>query len=85
MQDLRITSAPTTSVAGRILEGRPLTDQEGNRILGQSGTEIFEKHYQGESVKRDLQHLGLLRPAQEGLLRRAACMLRNRDHLAPSS
>ncbi|KAN0075189.1 hypothetical protein V8E54_007800 [Elaphomyces granulatus] len=45
------------------------TDQEGNRILSQSGTEIFKKHYQDESVKRDLQHLGLLRrsPSTRGM------------------
>lgn len=53
-------------------------------MLGQSGTEIYEKHYQSEFVLRDLQNVVLLRPPQEGLLRRAAGMLKNRDPLAPS-
>jgi Protein of unknown function (DUF3435) len=53
-------------------------------VLGQSGTNTFEKHYQREFVMRDLQNVVLLRPPQEGLLRRAAGMLKNRDPGAPS-
>jgi hypothetical protein len=60
------------------------TDQERNRVLGQSGTRVFERHYQSEFVKRDLQHVVLLRPPQESLLKRAAGMLKNRDPFAPS-
>ena len=60
------------------------TNQEQNRILGHSGIRIFEKYYQREFINRDLQHVVLLRPPQEGLLQRAAGMLRNRDPLAPS-
>ena len=61
------------------------TSQERKRVLGQSGDFIFEKHYQAEFIQRDLQHVVLLRPPQEGLLQRAAGMLRNRDPLAPSN
>jgi PAS domain-containing protein len=61
------------------------TSQERKRVLGQSGDFIFEKHYQTEFIQRDLQHVVLLRPPQEGLLQRAAGMLRNRDPLAPSN
>lgn len=61
------------------------TSQERKRVLGQSRDFIFEKHYQAEFIQRDLQHVVLLRPPQEGLLQRAAGMLRNRDPLAPSN
>jgi hypothetical protein len=60
------------------------TSQERKRVLGQSGDGVFERHYQSEFVQRDLQHVVLLRPSQEGLLRQAGSMLRNRDPLAPS-
>ena len=53
-------------------------------MLGQSGDAVFEKHYQSEFVKRDLQHVVLLRPPQEGLVQLAGSMLRKRDPLAPS-
>lgn len=53
-------------------------------MLGQSGDAVFEKHYQSEFIQRDLQHVVLLRPSQEGLLRLAGSMLRKRDLLAPS-
>ena len=53
-------------------------------MLGQSGDAVFEKHYQSQFIGRDLQHVVLLRPPQEGLLRVAGSMLRKRDPLAPS-
>jgi hypothetical protein len=53
-------------------------------VLGQSGDAVFEKHYQSQFINRDLQHVVLLRPPQEGLLRVAGSMLRKRDLLAPS-
>ena len=53
-------------------------------MLGQSGDAVFEKHYQSQFIGRDLQHVVLLRPSQEGLLRAAGSMLRKRDPLAPS-
>lgn len=60
------------------------TSQERQRVLGQSGDAVFEKHYQSQFIGRDLQHVVLLRPSQEGLLRAAGSMLRKRDPLAPS-
>ncbi|EAW15512.1 uncharacterized protein NFIA_048490 [Aspergillus fischeri NRRL 181] len=59
------------------------TSQERQRVLGQSGDAVFERHYQSQFIGRDLQHV-LLRPSQEGLLRVAGSMLRKRDPLAPS-
>lgn len=53
-------------------------------MLGQSGDAVFEKHYQSQFIGRDLQHVVLLRPSQEGLLRFAGSMLRKRDVHAPS-
>jgi len=53
-------------------------------VLGQSGDAVFEKHYQSQFIGRDLQHVVLLRPSQEGLLRFAGSMLRKRDVHAPS-
>lgn len=38
-------------------------------MLGQSGDAVFEKHYQSQFIGRDLQHVVLLRPPQEGLVR----------------
>ena len=61
------------------------TDQERNRILGHSGTQVFEKHYHDKAIHRDIQSVVLLRPPQEALCRAAAQMNRNRDPLAPSS
>ncbi|KAK2801732.1 hypothetical protein FQN50_007647 [Emmonsiellopsis sp. PD_5] len=63
---------------------RNFTSQERQRVLGQSGDAVFEKHYQSQFIGRDLQHVVLLRPSQEGLLRLARSMLRKRDPLAPS-
>ncbi|OJJ79315.1 uncharacterized protein ASPGLDRAFT_137070 [Aspergillus glaucus CBS 516.65] len=63
---------------------RNFTSQERQRVLGQSGDAVFEKHYQSQFIGRDLQHVVLLRPPQEGLLRAAGNMLRKRDPLAPS-
>ncbi|PYH89774.1 hypothetical protein BO71DRAFT_464394 [Aspergillus ellipticus CBS 707.79] len=63
---------------------RNFTSQERKRVLGQSGDAVFEKHYQSQFIQRDLQHVVLLRPSQEGLLRAAGSMLRKRDPLAPS-
>ncbi|KAL4861156.1 hypothetical protein BDV12DRAFT_208310 [Aspergillus spectabilis] len=63
---------------------RNFTSQERQRVLGQSGDAVFEKHYQSQFINRDLQHVVLLRPSQEGLLRVAGSMLRKRDPLAPS-
>lgn len=60
------------------------TSQERQRVLGQSGDAVFEKHYQSQFIGRDLQHVVLLRPSQDGLLRVAGSMLRKRDSLAPS-
>ncbi|KAJ5161353.1 hypothetical protein N7492_006745 [Penicillium capsulatum] len=60
------------------------TSQERQRVLGQSGDAVFEKHYQSQFIGRDLQHVVLLRPSQDGLLRVAGSMLRKRDLLAPS-
>ncbi|KAJ5289237.1 hypothetical protein N7478_002267 [Penicillium angulare] len=60
------------------------TSQERQRVLGQSGDAVFEKHYQSQFIGRDLQHVVLLRPSQEGLLRSAGSMLRKRDLNAPS-
>lgn len=53
-------------------------------MLGQSGDAVFERHYQSRFIGRDLQHVVLLRPPQEGLLRFAGSMLRKRDPYAPS-
>lgn len=53
-------------------------------MLGQSGDAVFEKHYQSQFIARDLQHVVLLRPSQEGLVRFAGSMLRKRDLSAPS-
>jgi hypothetical protein len=53
-------------------------------VLGQSGDAVFEKHYQSQFIARDLQHVVLLRPSQEGLVRFAGSMLRKRDLSAPS-
>ncbi|KAI3287650.1 hypothetical protein DTO002I6_7616 [Penicillium roqueforti] len=63
---------------------RNFTSQERQRVLGQSGNAVFERHYQSQFIARDLQHVVLLRPPQEGLLRVAGSMLRKRDPLAPS-
>ncbi|CAG8128817.1 unnamed protein product [Penicillium nalgiovense] len=63
---------------------RNFTSQERQRVLGQSGDAVFERHYQSQFIARDLQHVVLLRPPQEGLLRVAGSMLRKRDPLAPS-
>ncbi|OJJ62706.1 hypothetical protein ASPSYDRAFT_65810 [Aspergillus sydowii CBS 593.65] len=63
---------------------RNFTSQERQRVLGQSGDAVFEKHYQSQFINRDLQHVVLLRPSQEGLLRVAGSMLRKRDPRAPS-
>ncbi|EAL91115.2 conserved hypothetical protein [Aspergillus fumigatus Af293] len=63
---------------------RNFTSQERQRVLGQSGDAVFERHYQSQFIGRDLQHVVLLRPSQEGLLRVAGSMLRKRDPLAPS-
>ncbi|GKZ75057.1 hypothetical protein AnigIFM50267_002296 [Aspergillus niger] len=63
---------------------RNFTSQERQRVLGQSGDAVFEKHYQSQFSNRDLQHVVLLRLSQEGLLRLAGSMLRKRDPLAPS-
>ncbi|KAL2861060.1 uncharacterized protein BJX67DRAFT_391634 [Aspergillus lucknowensis] len=63
---------------------RNFTSQERQRVLGQSGDAVFEKHYQSQFINRDLQHVVLLRPPQEGLLQAAGSMLRKRDPLAPS-
>ncbi|KAJ5708139.1 hypothetical protein N7488_007940 [Penicillium malachiteum] len=52
------------------------TSQERQRVLGQSGDAVFEKHYQSQFIGRDLQHVVLLRPSQEGLIRFAGSMLR---------
>ncbi|KAJ5473965.1 hypothetical protein N7475_003531 [Penicillium sp. IBT 31633x] len=60
------------------------TSQERQRVLGQSGDAVFEKHYQSQFIARDLQHVVLLRPSQEGLVRFAGSMLRKRDLSAPS-
>jgi len=45
---------------------------------------VFEKHNQSKFIGRDLQHVVLLRPSQEGLVGVAGSMLRKRDPLAPS-
>ncbi|QQK41882.1 hypothetical protein Pdw03_4736 [Penicillium digitatum] len=45
------------------------TSQERQRVLGQSGDAVFEKHYRSQFIARDLQHVVLLRPSQEGLVR----------------
>lgn len=60
------------------------TSQERQRVLGQSGDAVFEKHYQSQFIARDLQHVVLLRPSQEGLVSFAGSMLRKRDLSAPS-
>ncbi|OJJ62717.1 hypothetical protein ASPSYDRAFT_86371 [Aspergillus sydowii CBS 593.65] len=63
---------------------RNFTSQERQRVLGQSGDAVFEKYYQSQFINRDLQHVVLLRPSQEGLMRAAGSMLRKRDPLAPA-
>ncbi|KAJ5993329.1 hypothetical protein N7451_009053 [Penicillium sp. IBT 35674x] len=63
---------------------RNFTSQERQRVLGQSGDAVFERHYQSQFIGRDLQHVVLLRPPQEGLVRFAGSMLRKRDVNAPS-
>ncbi|KAJ5441850.1 hypothetical protein N7491_004256 [Penicillium cf. griseofulvum] len=63
---------------------RNFTSQERQRVLGQSGDAVFEKHYQSQFIGRDLQHVDLLRPPQEGVVRFAGSMLRKRDLCAPS-
>ncbi|RAO74324.1 uncharacterized protein BHQ10_010336 [Talaromyces amestolkiae] len=64
---------------------RNFTSQERQRVLGQSGDGVFERHYQSHFVQRDLQNVVLLRPPQEHLLQAAGSMLRKRDLSAPSS
>ncbi|KUL84888.1 hypothetical protein ZTR_08246 [Talaromyces verruculosus] len=64
---------------------RHFTSQERQRVLGQSGDEVYERHYQSHFVQRDLQNVVLLRPPQEQLLQAAGSMLRKRDLSAPSS
>ncbi|KAJ6021273.1 hypothetical protein N7540_006777 [Penicillium herquei] len=63
---------------------KSFTSQERQRVLGQSGDAVFEKHYQSQFIGRDLQHVVLLRPPQDGLVRFAGSMLRKRDLNAPS-
>ncbi|EGC45731.1 conserved hypothetical protein [Histoplasma capsulatum var. duboisii H88] len=63
---------------------RNFTSQERQRVLGQSGDAVFEKHYQSQFIARDLQHVILLRPSQDSLLHVTGSMLRKRDPLAPS-
>jgi hypothetical protein len=53
-------------------------------VLGQSSDAAFERHYQSQLISCDLQHVVLLRPSQESLVRVAGSMLRKRDPLAPS-
>jgi hypothetical protein len=60
------------------------TSQERQRVLGQSGDAVFEKHHQSQFINRDLQHVALLQPPQKDLLRVAGSMLRKRGLLAPS-
>ena len=55
---------------------------ERMRILGQSGDQVFERHYQDDFIG-GLQCVVLLRPSQESLLREAR-KARNRDPLAPT-
>jgi len=55
---------------------------ERMRILGQSGDQVFERHYQDDFIG-GLQRVVLLRPSQESLLREAR-KARNRDPLAPT-
>ena len=57
-------------------------ESERMRILGQSGSGVFEKHYQSDFIG-GLQEVVLLRPSQEALLREAR-KCRNRDPLAPT-
>ncbi|KAB8074604.1 hypothetical protein BDV29DRAFT_190849 [Aspergillus leporis] len=45
---------------------RNFTSQKRQRVLGQSADAVFEKHYQSQFIGRDLQHVVLLRPPQEG-------------------
>jgi hypothetical protein len=52
------------------------------RILGQSGNQVFERHYQSDFIG-GLQSVVLLRPSQDALLREAR-KSRNRDPLAPT-
>jgi Protein of unknown function (DUF3435) len=59
------------------------TDQERNRILGHSGTKIYEKYYNDHFIHRDVQSVVLLRPPQADLCRAVAQMNRKRDPLAP--
>jgi hypothetical protein len=54
-------------------------------VLGQSGDGVFERHYQDQYIKRDLQNVVLLRPPQKHLVQAAGSMLRKRDLSAPSS
>ena len=55
---------------------------ERMRILGQSGDQVFERHYQDDFIG-GLQRVVLLRPSQESLLREARKAM-NRDPLAPT-
>ncbi|EHA20894.1 hypothetical protein ASPNIDRAFT_119967, partial [Aspergillus niger ATCC 1015] len=64
---------------------RNVTSQERQRVLGQSGDAVFEKHYQSQFIGRDLQHVVLLRPPQEGLLQLAGSMPRKRNLFGLSS
>ena len=59
------------------------TDQERNRILGHSGTWIFEKFYNDHFIHRDVQSVVLLRPPQAELISAVARMSRKRDPNAP--
>ena len=59
--------------------------QKQQRVLGQSGNAVFEKHYQSQFIGRDLQHVILLQPPQEDLLHATGSMLRKRDSLALSN
>ena len=91
---LIVRTSPLNEILLRHLDGRTIqylfnvsnslstgnfTSQERKWVLGQSGDGVFERHYQSEFVQGDLQHVVLLRPSQEGLLRQAGSMLRNRD------
>ncbi|KAF5015788.1 hypothetical protein F66182_12752, partial [Fusarium sp. NRRL 66182] len=64
---------------------RHFTSQERQRVLGQSGDEVYQRHYQSHFFQGDLQNVVLLRPPQKHLLQAAGSMLRKRDLSAPSS
>src|SRR5271163_359268 len=76
-------TANPTCVADPLRFPGAFTDQERNRILGHSGTKVFEEYYNDHFIHRDVQNVVLCRPQQAQLCRAVAQMNRKRDPRAP--